>query len=68
MMIIILHTWIAVEKVVINSDTELSILENKDNGDKPFDTNNIKDASLYNQVDFFKSQLEEKDLKRARII
>ena len=32
------------KKVVINSDTEFSILEDKDEGDKPFDTNNIKDA------------------------
>ena len=53
------------KKVVINSDTEFSILEDKDEGDKPFDTNNIKDAllaSLYSQVEFLKSQLEEKDL------
>ena len=45
-----------------NSDTEFSILEDKDEGDKPFDTNNIKDAllaSLYSQVEFLKSQLEE---------
>ena len=59
------------KKVVINSDTEFSILENKDEGDKPFDTNNIKDAllaSLYSQVEFLKSQLEKKDLIRTLII
>ena len=47
--------------VNINSETEINIIDD----DKPIDKTNYKDAllaSLYNQVELLRNQLEEKDL------
>ena len=51
--------------IVIDSDTEIDIVDSEDNNSSPIDTNDFKDALLassYAQLEFLKYQLEEKDL------